>query len=133
MLPGALTPPPPPHLPPACPPAGTFRGIIERLDYLQGLGVNAIELMPIHEFNELEYYQVGGGAAGLATCALCALCARVHVCACALCVCALCVCVRCVCVCVCVCVRARARAHSCRAVLENKAASSCCSSSAKHA
>ena len=32
----------------------------ERLDYLQSLGVNALELMPIHEFNELEYYQVRG-------------------------------------------------------------------------
>lgn len=31
---------------------------MERLDYLAGLGVNAIELMPVHEFNELEYYQV---------------------------------------------------------------------------
>lgn len=37
---------------------GTYQGIIERLDYLQNLGVNAIELMPIHEFNELEYYQI---------------------------------------------------------------------------
>lgn len=34
---------------------------MERLDYIQSLGVNAIELMPIHEFNELEYYQVGRG------------------------------------------------------------------------
>jgi pullulanase/glycogen debranching enzyme len=43
---------------------GTFAGVVERLDYLAGLGVNAIELMPIHEFNELEYYQArqkGGG------------------------------------------------------------------------
>jgi pullulanase/glycogen debranching enzyme len=47
--------------------------MVERLDYLQALGVNAIELMPIHEFNELEYYQAGA-AAGLATppCTLCA-------------------------------------------------------------
>lgn len=45
---------------------GTFRGIVEKLDYLSGLGINAIELMPIHEFNELEYYQVrGGGGWGL--------------------------------------------------------------------
>ena len=53
-------------------PTGTYRGIIERLDYIQSLGVNAIELMPVHEFNELEYYQVGGwvgqpGAAAVAT------------------------------------------------------------------
>ncbi len=30
----------------------------ERLDYLTTLGINAIELQPVHEFNELEYYQV---------------------------------------------------------------------------
>ncbi|KAI3435670.1 hypothetical protein D9Q98_001728 [Chlorella vulgaris] len=41
---------------------GTFQGVIERLDYLQALGVNAIELMPVHEFNELEYYQVIPGS-----------------------------------------------------------------------
>lgn len=29
---------------------GTVRGVIDRLDYLQGLGVNAIELLPIMEF-----------------------------------------------------------------------------------
>ena len=40
---------------------GTYRGLVERLDYLQGLGVTAIELMPIHEFNELEYHQVNMG------------------------------------------------------------------------
>ena len=40
---------------------GTFAGVVERLDYLAGLGVNAIELMPIHEFNELEYYQASRG------------------------------------------------------------------------
>ena len=43
---------------------GTFAGVVERLDYLAGLGVNAIELMPIHEFNELEYYQARGGGGG---------------------------------------------------------------------
>lgn len=31
-------------------PEGTFEGVIERLDYLAGLGVDAIELMPINEF-----------------------------------------------------------------------------------
>lgn len=30
--------------------AGTFEGVIEKLDYLQGLGINAIELMPIAQF-----------------------------------------------------------------------------------
>jgi len=31
---------------------------VEKLPYLQALGINAIELLPIHEYNELEYYQV---------------------------------------------------------------------------
>ena len=33
---------------------GTFLGIIEKIPYLKSLGVNVIELMPIHEFNEME-------------------------------------------------------------------------------
>ncbi|PHT75935.1 Isoamylase 1, chloroplastic [Capsicum annuum] len=37
-----------------CP--GTYLGIVEKLDHLKELGVNCIELMPCHEFNELEYY-----------------------------------------------------------------------------
>lgn len=32
---------------------GTFLGIIEKIPHLKALGVNAVELMPIHEFNEL--------------------------------------------------------------------------------
>lgn len=35
---------------------GTYLGLIEKLDYLKALGVNAIELLPVFEFNELEYY-----------------------------------------------------------------------------
>lgn len=35
---------------------GTYLGAIEKLDYLKELGINCIELMPCHEFNELEYY-----------------------------------------------------------------------------
>jgi isoamylase len=35
---------------------GTYRGMAERLDYLQHLGITAIELLPVLEFNELEYY-----------------------------------------------------------------------------
>lgn len=31
---------------------GTFSAIIEKIPYLKSLGINAIELMPIHEFNE---------------------------------------------------------------------------------
>lgn len=37
---------------------GTYKALTEKLDYLEELGVNCIELMPIHEFNELEYYKV---------------------------------------------------------------------------
>lgn len=37
---------------------GTYAGLTRRLDYLKWLGINALELMPIHEFNELEYYDV---------------------------------------------------------------------------
>lgn len=33
---------------------GTFLGLIEKIPYLKELGINAIELMPIYEFDELE-------------------------------------------------------------------------------
>lgn len=33
---------------------GTFLGLIEKIPYLKKLGVNAVELLPIHEFNETE-------------------------------------------------------------------------------
>lgn len=36
---------------------GTFAGLMEKLDYLQDLGVNAIELMPIFEFDEMQDYR----------------------------------------------------------------------------
>eukprot|EP01018_Ginkgo_biloba_P027663 Gb_26115 [translate_table: standard] len=35
---------------------GTYHGLVEKLEHLKELGVNAIELMPSQEFNELEYY-----------------------------------------------------------------------------
>ncbi|KIZ04667.1 glycogen operon protein GlgX [Monoraphidium neglectum] len=35
---------------------GTYLGLVEKLDYIKRLGVNAIELLPVFEFNELEYY-----------------------------------------------------------------------------
>ncbi|KAL1217815.1 Isoamylase 1 [Cardamine amara subsp. amara] len=35
---------------------GTYQGVAEKLDHLEELGINCIELMPCHEFNELEYY-----------------------------------------------------------------------------
>ncbi|KAK7369843.1 hypothetical protein VNO80_11889 [Phaseolus coccineus] len=34
---------------------GTYLGVVEKLDHLKELGVNCLELMPCHEFNELEY------------------------------------------------------------------------------
>lgn len=33
---------------------GTFLGMIEKIPYLKSLGINAVELMPIHEFPETE-------------------------------------------------------------------------------
>ncbi|MGA8164262.1 MAG: isoamylase [Waddliaceae bacterium] len=34
---------------------GKFLGIIEKIPYLLDLGINAVKLMPIHEYNECEY------------------------------------------------------------------------------
>jgi isoamylase len=34
--------------------AGTYRGLMEKIPYFKELGVTAVELMPIHEFNENE-------------------------------------------------------------------------------
>ena len=31
---------------------GTYRGLVEKIDYLKDLGVTAVELMPVQEFNE---------------------------------------------------------------------------------
>lgn len=33
---------------------GTFRGLTDKIQYLKELGVNAVELLPIHEFDEYE-------------------------------------------------------------------------------
>jgi glycogen operon protein len=33
---------------------GTFAGLVERIPYLQSLGVTAVELLPIHEFDETD-------------------------------------------------------------------------------
>lgn len=35
---------------------GTYRGFMEKIPYLQDLGITAVEFLPIHEFNEMEYY-----------------------------------------------------------------------------
>lgn len=34
---------------------GTYLGLIEKIPHLIDLGINAVELLPVHEFNELEY------------------------------------------------------------------------------
>ncbi|MBA3237546.1 MAG: glycogen-debranching protein [Parachlamydiaceae bacterium] len=33
---------------------GTFLGLVEKIPYLKNLGINAVELLPIHEFNETD-------------------------------------------------------------------------------
>ena len=40
---------------------GTFAGLVEKIPYLNELGVNCIELLPIFEFDELEYSRVIDG------------------------------------------------------------------------
>lgn len=37
---------------------GTYAALTQKMDYLASLGVNALELLPIQGFNELEYYEV---------------------------------------------------------------------------
>jgi isoamylase len=37
---------------------GTYRGLIEKISYFKELGVTAVELMPVHEFNQNELTQV---------------------------------------------------------------------------
>ena len=37
---------------------GTYRGVIEKIPYLKGLGVTAVELMPVQEFNESDLHRV---------------------------------------------------------------------------
>lgn len=34
---------------------GTFLGMIDKIEHLKSLGINAVELLPIHEFDETEY------------------------------------------------------------------------------
>ena len=37
--------------------AGTFRGLIEKIPYLQQLGITAVELLPVTEFDEADNYR----------------------------------------------------------------------------
>ena len=38
---------------------GTFRGLVEKIPYLQGLGVTAVELLPIFDFDESQVLRAG--------------------------------------------------------------------------
>ncbi|MGW8257142.1 MAG: glycogen debranching protein GlgX [Thermoguttaceae bacterium] len=35
---------------------GTYRGVIEKIPYLQSLGITAVELMPVHEFSAIDCF-----------------------------------------------------------------------------
>lgn len=35
---------------------GTYRGLIEKIPYLVDLGITAVELLPVQEFNEMEFF-----------------------------------------------------------------------------
>lgn len=39
---------------------GTYAGFIEKIPYLKELGINAVELMPVQEFDEMEYHHDNG-------------------------------------------------------------------------
>ena len=43
---------------------GTFLGVVEKIPYLRELGVTAVELMPVHEFNENELARADPAGAG---------------------------------------------------------------------
>ncbi|WFB34761.1 glycogen debranching protein GlgX [Kiritimatiellota bacterium B12222] len=38
---------------------GTYKGFIEKIPYLKSLGVTTIELLPVYEFDEMEYFHQG--------------------------------------------------------------------------
>lgn len=44
---------------------GTYRGVVEKIPHLLALGVNVLELMPVQEFDEMEFQREGGARAGL--------------------------------------------------------------------
>ena len=37
-----------------CKHSGTYRGVIEQIPYLQELGITAVELLPVFDFDEKE-------------------------------------------------------------------------------
>jgi isoamylase len=44
---------------------GTYKGFMEKIPYLQALGITAVELLPVQEFNEMEYHQEDDARRGL--------------------------------------------------------------------
>ncbi len=44
---------------------GTYRGLMDKIPYLRDLGITAVELLPIQEFNEMEYYLENTGRKNL--------------------------------------------------------------------
>ena len=48
--------------------------MVEKLDHLQRLGVTCLELLPLHEFNEMEYHKACPARPyGTASTALCSM------------------------------------------------------------
>ncbi len=48
-----------------CQNAGTFAGIIEKIPYLQELGINTVELLPVFDFDQTEIRHLGPDGQGL--------------------------------------------------------------------
>lgn len=44
---------------------GTYAGLIEKIPYMKKLGITSLELLPIHEFNEMEYALENGARKNL--------------------------------------------------------------------
>ena len=44
---------------------GTYRGLIEKIPYIKSLGVTTVELLPMHEFNEMELLWENGARRSL--------------------------------------------------------------------
>ena len=38
---------------------GTFKGVIEKVPYLKELGISAVELLPVFEFDDKEVLRIG--------------------------------------------------------------------------
>ena len=44
---------------------GTYRGLIDKIPWLKSMGVTTVELLPMHEFNEMELYWENGARRAL--------------------------------------------------------------------